>query len=520
MPRSESRGGHTPIEPPGPGGPAPGGPPSGADDTGFFGHPRGLAVLFFSELWERFSFYGMRALLVLYMVQQLQYDETARAYPVYGAYGALVYAYPVLGGWVANQWLGYRNAIVLGGVLMALGHFSLAFEDERMFYLGMGLLCVGNGFFKPNISSTVGRLYATGDLRRDRGFTIFYQGINWGAFLAPLVCGSLGEGVGWHYGFAAAGVGMVIGLTIFLTQQRLLHGHADPDDAELLRRPLVLGLTRLHLIVAAAFAAAPLSALCLYHFEVAERLIQIVSVGVLVILLALVARQDAAGRLRLLALVVLMFFHMAFWAGFEQAGSSFNLMTDNHVNRVVAGKEIPASVFQFVNPAFIILLVPLFTFIWRRLQAAGRDPSIAVTFALGLAQLGLGFWVLSYGIRLADPATGTVALMWMVLCYLLHTTGELCLSPVGLSAVTKLAPQRWVGFCMGAWFLTIANAHLIAAAIAALTGGSEDGAELTGYEAVQQYGHVFDQVGWFGLGAAVLLLALSPFLKKMVRGVQ
>ena len=454
--------------------------PGGIDDRGFFGHPKGLSVLFFSEMWERFSFYGMRALLTLYMVSELGYPKDGRAYAVYGAYGALVYAFPVLGGWLANQWLGYRRAIVLGAVLMALGHFAMAVPDENAFYLALGLLCVGNGFFKPNISSTVGRLYAEGDRRRDRGFTIFYMGINIGAFTAPLVCGWLGEDVDWHLGFSLAGFGMVAGLIWFLRGRRHLGDHAEPDRPELLKAPVFLGLNRLHLVVAGAFLVAPLAALCLWRYEVAQILIQGISGVVLICLLVFTFQQHGVARLRLLSLIVLMFFHMLFWAGFEQAGSSFNIMTKEHVHRKILGIEFPASVFQSVNPFFIVVLAPFFSILWKRLQQRNWDPSIPMKFALGLFQLGLGFLALLVGMAVADE-NATIALFWMVLCYLLHTTGELCLSPVGLSAVTKLSPKRWVGFCMGAWFLTIANAHLVAAGIARLTGGDEEGGSRVEY---------------------------------------
>lgn len=472
-------------------------------------------------MWERFSFYGMRALLVLYMVDKdnFQYDGV-RAYAVYGAYGALVYAFPVIGGWLANQWLGYRRAIVLGGVLMALGHFAMAIPYEWAFYLALAFLCAGNGFFKPNISSTVGRLYKEGDGRRDRGFTIFYMGINIGAFLAPLVCGKLGEGVSWHLGFSLAGVGMVIGLIWFLRGRRHIGEHGEPDDPELLTAPLFLGFNRLHLVVVGSFLVVPLAGLALWKYQYAQYFIQAVSVAVLICLLVFTFQQKGVARLRMFSLLVLMFFHMVFWAGFEQAGSSFTIMTKDHVDRNVAGVEFEASMFQSVNPFFIIVLAPLFSLLWHRLQKRGWEPSIPMKFSLALFQLGLGFLVLVVGINRAGE-TATIALAWMAVCYLLHTSGELCLSPVGLSAVTKLAPKKWVGFCMGAWFLTIANAHLVAAFVAGLTGGDEESrGTLEGTAALRQYSTVFEQVFYVAIAAGVLLLILTPFLKKLMHGVK
>jgi POT family proton-dependent oligopeptide transporter len=497
--------------------------PTSADgDSAFFGHPRGLSVLFFSELWERFSFYGMRALLVLYMVKALGYAEDG-AYAIYGAYGALVYAFPVLGGWLANRWLGYRHAIQLGAVLMALGHFAMAIPDQTAFFAALALLCVGNGFFKPNISSTVGRLYQPGDSRRDQGFTIFYMGINIGALSAPLVCGKLGESVDWHYGFGVAGVGMLLGLVWFTRGQRHLGTHGDPPEPALLGKPVLLGLNRLHLVWLGSLVIVPLVAYLLRNADLASHIIHAVSALVLVALIGLALGQRGTARLRLFALLVLMAFHTLFWAGFEQAGSSFNVLTDRHVDRTILGIEFDASMFQSVNAIFIVLCAPLFTLLWRALDRAGREPSIPIKFALALLQLGLGFWVLTIGLGRADfgdDGSATMALGWMILCYLLHTTGELCISPVGLSAVTKLAPQRWVGFCMGAWFLTIANAHLVAAGIARLTGGGGDGDPLGGTAAIAQYAGVFNQVFYFAAIAGTLLLATAPLVHRLMKDVK
>ena len=526
-------------------------PPPEIDDSGFFGHPKGLRVLFFAEMWERFSFYGMRALLVLYMVTDdrfrvvaenatgLSYTySSSHAYAIYGAYGALVYAFPVLGGWIANRWIGYRNSILLGGSLMALGHFAMAFQPTYMFFLAMSLLCVGNGFFKPNISSTVGRLYRPNDSRRDRGFTIFYMGINMGAMLAPLVCGFLGEDVGWHYGFATAGVGMVFGLIWFVRGQRHIGKHGDPPDPDKMRRPLFLGLNTLHLVWLGALVFVPAVAFALYEPTIADWTIYIVSALVVLALVVFALTQDRVGMMRLFALMILMVFQMLFFAGFEQAGSSFNVLTNDYVNRSLFGWDIPASVFQMVNPFFILAIAPMLNVVWRRLDEKQRNPSIPIKFALGLGLLGAGFYVLTFGINGASVnSVGSlkVALGWMLLCYFLHTVGELCLSPIGLSAVTKLAPEKWVGFCMGAWFLTIANAHLLAAAIAKLTTGGGDwcvGADpataaaavekcppATGTEALAQYSSVFKDVALVLVVGALIIAALSPWVKKLMKGV-
>lgn len=477
----------------------------------WFGHPKGLRTLFFTEAWERFSFYGMRALLTLYMVNELKYHEADRAQPIYGAYGALVYAFPVVGGWIANKFIGYRRSINLGAVLMALGHFAMAIESTPAFFLALGLLCVGNGFFKPNISSTVGRLYKPNDTRRDRGFTIFYMGINLGAFVSPIVCGMLKQYLNVHWGFAAAGFGMLAGLIWFNVGKywlgNLAEAAVEPSKATV------------NLITVGAFLAAPASAYALYYPAVGKGIIQGVSILVLVILLFFTMQQKGAARLKMFALISLMFFHMLFWAGFEQAGSSFNVMTDKYVDRHIFGFEFDASVFQSVNAVFIILLAPIFTMIWRSLSSANKEPSIPLKFALGLGQMGLGFWVLKYGIGFANEQA-VVPLIWMALCYFFHTTGELCLSPVGLSAVTKLAPDKWVGFCMGAWFLTISNAHILASNIAKLTASDSGDKKLEGKAALANYASVFGDVFMIAMGAAVLLFILTPFIKKLMPDVK
>lgn len=511
-------------------------PPPEIDDSGFFGHPKGLSVLFGAEMWERFSFYGMRALLVLYMITDDRFRTIAEdatglsanytkpeAYAIYGAYGALVYAFPVVGGWIANKWIGYRNAILLGGSLMAAGHFAMAFEQSYMFFLAMSLLCIGNGFFKPNISSTVGRLYKPGDSRRDRGFTIFYIGINMGAMLAPMVCGWLGEDVGWHYGFGMAGIGMVIGLIWFVRGQHHIGRHGDPPDADAMRKSLFAGLNTLHLVWIGSVLFVPAVAYALYQPDVATWIIRGVSIFVVIALFVFAFSLDGVARMRLFALMVLMLFHTLFWAGFEQAGSSFNVLTSEYVDRTLFGWTIPASLFQAVNPFFIIVFAPFFNVAWRKLDASGRNPSIPIKFSLGLMLLGAGFFVLTFGIEGASTSSNgtiTVALGWMLLCYLLHTAGELCLSPIGLSAVTKLAPDKWVGFCMGAWFLTIANAHLAAAAIAKLTASGNSGDKpATGMAALQQYSDVFQQVALTMVVAGAVMAALAPFVKKLMKGV-
>jgi POT family proton-dependent oligopeptide transporter len=471
----------------------------------FFGHPKGLFVLFFSELWERFSFYGMRALLVLYMTKALQYADD-RAYGIYGAYVGFVYATPLVGGMLADRFLGARRAIVTGGILMALGHFAMAVQHPVFFFGAMALIISGNGFFKPNISTLVGSLYEKHDARRDGAFTIFYMGINIGAGLAPLLCGYLGERLGWHYGFTLAGIGMIVGLSVFLSGQKLLGDFGRPPRPEAFREKLA-GIPKLPALYVCILLFVPLAAVLLTQpFWVRVVVYGLSPVFVLYVIYEAL-RSPAEERGRLFVILILLLFSMTFWACFEQAGSSINLFTDRHVDRHVFGWEIPTTWFQAVNPAFIILLAIPFSWLWVRLGRANRNPLAPVKFGLGLLQLALGFVSLVIAARSARDG-GSAHLFWLVAAYFLHTTGELCLSPVGLSTVTKLAPVRFVGLMMGMWFLSSAFAGVLSGQIAALTG-AEAG-----------YGRVFQMIVVFAGGAGLVLLLLSPFLKRLEHGAE
>jgi len=428
-----------------------------AAEPTFLGHPRGLALLFLVEMWERFSYYGMRALLVLYLVNALKWD-TARASNLYGSYTSLAYITPLLGGYLADRFLGTRRSLVIGGILIACGHFSLALTGTATFYLGLALVIMGTGFFKPNVSTMVGQLYPEGDSRRDGGFTLFYMGINLGAFLAPLICGYLGERVGWHYGFGAAGVGMVLGLALYLWgRDKYLPG-----------------------IGVGAPAARKL------HVETSAR--------------------SADDKKRVAALVIVVLFVVAFWSAFEQSGSSMNLFADKNTNRMVGSFLVPASWFQTVNAGFILLLAPLFAFMWRRLSSAGREPSTPMKMVFGLALLGIGFRFMVIGGRLAD-AGALVSPFWLIATYFLHTTGELCLSPVGLSYVTKVAPLRLASVLMAGWFLANGAGNKIAGSLAALSGS-------------MSHASFFMIFFVTSMTAAALLFFLVPRINRLTAGVK
>ncbi len=431
------------------------------------GHPPGLYVLFFAEMWERFCYYGMRALLVLYLTKALLMQD-GEAIGIYGAYTALVYAAPVVGGRMADSLLGYRRAVVLGGLLMACGEFMLLAPQRWALFAGMGLIIVGNGYFKANISSIVGKLYPAGDPRRDSGFTIFYMGINIGAFLATTVCAGVGEAYGYQYGFGLAGIGMLIGVVTFIGGQKLLQGHGDPPDVVKLNTAIAGPLTPWHLTILGSLGVVPI----LYFLLQNEWLLTYLLVALMLVVLGnlvYVSLRDGDNvqRDRIIVLIVLIVFNVAFWACFEQAGSSLTLFADRAVDRSVGGFEITASQTQSFNAGFIVLLGGIFSAMWVYLHKKNLNPSIPMKFALGIIQLGLGFLVVSYAGQFVD-AQFRAPLVLLVLMYLLHTTGELFLSPIGLSMVTKLAPEKMTGTVMGAWFLGWAMANLLAAKLAVI----------------------------------------------------
>ena len=491
-------------------------------------HPKALFTLFFAELWERFSFYGMRALLILYMTKELfeemsQPDADARAYGIYGAYGALVYAMPVLGGLAADRVLGFRKAIMLGGILMALGHFTLGLEGAffngslPVFFISLALIIVGNGFFKPNISSFLGTFYESNDPRKDGAFTIFYMGVNIGAFLAPLWCAYLQVNYGWHYGFGVAGIGMVVGLIVFWINMK---DYGDKGNApqEYADQPKAFGIDKGFLTIAAAVVGIPICAFLLNANEVMSALL--FAIGAIVIGYLLYHSFTTEGKKegqRLLVVIVLFFFHMIFWALFEQAGGSLMLFADRNVDRTFFGSEIPTSFFASLNPLYIILIAPAFSLMWVKLNKAKKEPSTPMKFFLGLLQMALGYAVIVLGAKMFG-GNGLVPVFFLALMYLLHTTGELSLSPVGLSMVTKLSPAKIVGFVMGAWFLSISFAHEIAAKLGQLTAAPSEDA--TAIESMNAFISVYWQWGVLVVGgASLVLLVLVPTLKKWMHGI-
>lgn len=442
-----------------------------------FGHPSGLGYLFFAELWERFSFYGMRALLTLYLSTEL-FSDLANgkeiAYEIYAAYGSLVYFTPAIGGMIADRLIGHKNSIMLGAILMCIGHFVMAIENNIAFYAALGLLIIGNGFFKPNISSMVGGLYKEGDVRRDSGFTIFYMGINVGAFLAPLICGYLGEEWGWHYGFGAAGIGMLAGLIVFWRGTKInIYGDQGHQPVEY-RDKKVLGQNVRSVVWLLAFLLVPL-----FGFLVNQNQTEVPGIGlglletllwvllslvVLYVIFLMITKFSKVETHRIIVVMLLTFFITVFWAFFEQAGSSLTLFADEQVNLV----GLNASQTNAINPGYIMLLAIPFSLMWRALSKRKKNPITPIKFSLGILQLGIGFLIFSYSMNYMD-SIGKVPMMFLLAGYFLITTGELFASPIGLSKVTELSPGWLVSFMMGVWFLSSSFAHYIAGAIAKLT---------------------------------------------------
>ena len=477
-------------------------------DDRFFGHPRGLSTLFFTEMWERFSYYGMRALLILFMTAApaaggLGFD-TATAGAIYGLYTSMVYLTTLPGGWIADRLIGAQRAVLYGGILIAAGHFSMAFPSLSTFYFGLFLIVIGTGLLKGNVSVIVGRLYSEDDSRRDAGYSIFYMGINTGAFIAPLVCGYLGQRVDWHAGFAAAGVGMTIGLIQYMFGRRHL-GQAglypadagSPEASRHQRSQAMLWTTAVTVLLVAFVLAAYTGAITVTATQVADAAGYLL-LGLIVAFLAwmfLSPGYTREERKRMYVIAVLFLAAALFWSEFEQAGTTLNLFADRASNNTVLGYEFPSSWYQALNSMFIITLAPVFAWIWLRLGRAGKEPSNSVKFGVGLVLVGAGFGVLAVGSVLAERGV-MVSPMWLVVTYLLHTCGELALSPVGMSAMTKLAPVRIGGLIMGFWFL-------------ALSAGNYIGGRIAGLYEAWTLPSLFGAVAAFGVGAGLVMFLIA-----------
>ena len=565
---------------------------SSLNEKTIMGHPRGLVILFLTEMWERFSYYGMRGLLVIYLTQHFLFSDE-RSSLLYGAYTALVYVMTIIGGSLADRYLGARKAVTFGAILLTLGHFGMTFEgsgsrqlleyndtqyeislDARggdakqliisdsgtsyvtftetdmliaepeivdlpaviprdqftmsveteegylmMLYLSLALLIAGVGFLKANISTIVGSLYGFGDSRRDSGFTIFYMGINMGAFLASIFCGYLGIVHGWKYGFGLAGIGMLVGLVVFLSCQSWLEGKAEPPSVEKLKEKVFLFINVEWMCYLVGLAIIAVSMLLVMNEELVGGILGPIGIIMLVGMVSYsLTKLHGDERSRMLAAIYFILAQIPFWALFEQAGSSLNLLTARLVDRTIFGWSVPGPVFQSLNAGYIFIFAPLVAWLWIWLARRNLNPSTPIKFALGVAMAGLGFLALVGGMK-GSGEVGLTPVIFIFLIYWIHTMGELMVSPVGLSAVTKLAPARIVGMTMGAWFLYSGLSNFLAGVIARTTGAETIGGQMTNVAAAKAgYIEVYSQVGFIALGISVLMLLISPVITKMMHG--
>ena len=556
------------------------------------GHPRGLVILFLTEMWERFSYYGMRGLLVVYLTQHFLFSDEKSSL-LYGAYTALVYVMTIIGGSLADRYLGARKAVTFGAILLTLGHFGMTFEGSgskqilsynesqyqialdgrggdakqqiitdsgksyvtftetdmviaepevvdlpdvisrddfsmsveteegylNMLYLSLALLIAGVGFLKANISTIVGSLYGFGDARRDSGFTIFYMGINMGAFLASIFCGYLGIVHGWKYGFGLAGIGMLIGLLVFLSCQSWLEGKAEPPSMEKLKEKVFLFINVEWMCYLVGFAIIAVSMFLVMNEELVGGILGPIGIVMMLGMIGYSMLQlQGDERSRMLAAIYFILAQIPFWALFEQAGSSLNLLTARLVDREIFGWSVPGPVFQSLNAGYIFMFAPLVAWLWIWLAKRDLNPSTPVKFALGVALAGLGFLALVGGMK-GSGEVGLTPVIFIFLIYWIHTMGELMVSPVGLSAVTKLAPARIVGMTMGAWFLYSGLSNFLAGIIARTTGAETIGGQMTNVAAAKAgYIDVYSQVGYIAIGISVLMLLISPVITKMMQG--
>jgi POT family proton-dependent oligopeptide transporter len=580
---------------------------TGSGERSWFGHPRQLAILFTSEMWERFGYYGMRALLILYLVEHFVFADRV-ANGLYGAFTSLVYLTPLIGGLIADQYLGSKKAVKFGAVLMSAGYLLLAFSggenakpyvtinDQRydvaiekvgeastqyvvdgearyrisgapdgsillegatgalpasvpaanykfdadrnplnvlLLFMSLGLIIIGNGYFKPNISTIVGTLYPEGDSRRDAGFTIFYMGINLGSiisqFLAPLIAVTYG----YQWGFALAGLGMLLAWGRFHFARKGLEGYGDPPAGAKNRDAIIVILSLAAVPVAwfllnnameTASVAREVAAAGVVGYILSQPLLGQVMFFVYVIAMIgiplwAIFSLKAVERDRMIVAVILTFFSVVFWTLFEQAGSSLTLFADRNTDRNIGGYLMPAGQVQIFNPLFIVLFAPIFSVMWAWLGKRGLEPSVPLKFAIGLLLVGLGFLVLVFGSQFADE-NYLVPLFWLALAYFIHSLGELCLSPVGLSMITKLSIAKLVGMMMGVWFLSSAMAQYVGGIVAQFASTETVGGEvLNAQVSLETYLGVFQTIGAWGMGSGVLLLVLWPFLKKAMHGV-
>lgn len=484
------------------------------------GQPKQLYLLFFAEMWERFSFYGMKALLLAYMVSQLHYDDP-KAYAIYGSYTALVYTMPMFGGFIADRFIGYQRSVIFGGILMTLGHCILALPNDWSFFYGMAFIICGNGFFKPNISSLVGTLYNENDPRRDSGFSIFYMGINIGAAGGGFLCAYVGTKIDWHYGFGLAGIFMFIGLIVFILGKRSLGHRGLPPDTAALSRPVFSFIKPQHLIYGGTLVMIPVVVTLFHQYQVMDYIMFGLGAVAFVYIITTGMKLEKTARLKLFAALIMIIFSIIFWAVYEQNAGSMNLMAERNSRMVLFGYDLPElAVNNFLPPGWVIILTLIVAPLWPWLNKKDKEPSTPAKFAFSFIFLALGFFVFYLGC-LGNVSTGIIPLWPFAWGYFFFILGELCLSPIGLSMITKLSPAKMVALMMGIWFFATAIGEFLAGKIGSLM--SVPKAILDKNDPVLSLPYYSSIILNVSIAAAVIgivLMFTAPFVKKMMGNVK
>ena len=478
-------------------------------------HPKQLYLLFFTEMWERFSFYGMKALLLAYMVTQLKFDEP-KGYAILGSYAALVYTMPMFGGMLADRFLGYRKSILFGGILMVIGHFTLAIPQGWSFFYGMAFIICGNGFFKPNISSLVGTLYKNNDPRKDSAFSIFYMGINLGAMIGGVLCGYVGQRINWHYGFGLAGLFMILGLVVFWFGKKGLGDKGlPPNIASLAKR--FAGVSRETIIYICTLLIIPFIVYLFHVYEAMDYIMLGLGLLSLVYILYIAFNLEKEAKFKLLAAIVMIIMSILFWAFYEQNSGSLNLFAMRNVDMNVFGMDLPPlSVNNFLPPFWVIALSPVFAWLWLWLSKRGKEPSTPLKFALSFILLGIGFYIFYLGCKFSN--NGLISLFTFAMGYVAIICGELCISPIGLSMVTKLAPIKIVGMVMGIWFLASAIGEFLAGKIGSLMSVPEAVVN-DPVKSLPYYADILNKIGLCSIVLGILLVCLVPFLRRWMKDI-
>jgi len=483
-------------------------------------HPRQLYLLFFAEMWERFSFYGMRALLLAYMVSQLHYDDP-KAYAILGSYAALVYTMPMFGGFIADRFIGYQRSIIFGGILMTLGHFILAVPYDWSFFYGMAFIICGNGFFKPNVSSLVGTLYKENDPKRDSGFSIFYMGINIGAAGGGFLCAYVGTEINWHYGFGLAGIFMVLGLVVFLLGKKSLGNRGLPPNMEVLKKPVFAFFKPEHLIYGGTLLIVPLVVTLFNQYQIMDYIMFGLGFIALIYILSVGLKLEKEAKLKLFAALTMIIFSIVFWAVYEQSEGSMNLLAERNSKMFLFGIDLPElSVNNFLPPGWVIALTFIVAPLWPWLNKRGKEPSTPLKFALSFILVGAGFLVFYLGC-LTNEATGFIPLWPFVWGYFFFVLGELCISPIGLSMVTKLSPAKMVAMMMGIWFFATAIGEFLAGKIGSLMSVPEKIlAKNDPILSLPYYADVILKISVIATVIGIALIFTVPFLKRWMGNVK